>query len=83
MKLLPVLGLACCLAVAAEAAGGSCPDGYTVVEASFDAEGTSWTACEDLSHPGGEILLVPAASGAGTSDDNWGAGSFQIRAEAI
>ena len=45
----------------ASAAGSGSPSGYTVVEPRFDAEGTSWTACEDLAHPGGEILLVPAS----------------------
>jgi hypothetical protein len=39
----------------------ACPDGFTVVEESFSAEGKSWTACEDLKHPGGDILLVPAS----------------------
>ena len=37
-----------------------CPDGMAQLEASFSAEGQDWTACEDLSTPGGSILLVPS-----------------------
>ena len=40
-----------------------CPAGFTVVEDSFSAEGKSWTACEDLKHPGGDIQLVPDSGG--------------------
>jgi hypothetical protein len=40
-------------------AAAGCPEGHTVVEPSFNAEGKVWTACEDLTHPGGDILLIP------------------------
>ena len=62
MALLMMLLLCCTLpaAAAATSAAAACPAGTTVVEASFSAEGKSWTACEDLSVPGGSIVLVPA-----------------------
>ena len=48
------------LLVAALAPAGAmrCPDTATQVD-TFSAEGTVWTACEDLSTQGGAIVLVP------------------------
>jgi hypothetical protein len=40
----------------------SCPDGATLVD-SFELDGATWSACEDLQRPGGDIVLVPAAGG--------------------
>jgi hypothetical protein len=48
------------LALLAGAALGACPASTTQVD-TFVAEGTEWTACEDLSTPGGGLALVPAA----------------------
>ena len=42
-----------------------CPDQFTLVDA-FAAEGKRWIACEDLTKPGGPIVLVPLS----TTDPN-------------
>ena len=59
---VPVLALAFLSLVVSRARAGRCPTGMTVLEESFFAEGHEWSACEDLSRPGGSILLAPAGT---------------------
>jgi hypothetical protein len=49
-----------------------CPNGMVAVE-SFSAEDRQWTACEDLSSPGGGLVLVPnmANGNDGSSSSVW------------
>ena len=47
------------LSASAATASRPCPPGLSLVEAAFHAEGQLWSACEDLSKPGGAIALVP------------------------
>ena len=50
------------LVLARAPGAAACPSGTTRVD-TFAAEGTLWSACEDLQTPGGGLTLVPAADG--------------------
>ena len=64
VRLLQTLALALLFLVVSRAlAGRRCPTGMTVLEESFFAEGHEWSACEDLTRPGGSILLDPVGTG--------------------
>lgn len=53
-------GCAAASSAAASAPAPACSGGATPVGGTFQAEGTSWLACEDLSQPSGGITLVSA-----------------------
>lgn len=55
---LLLLLLAPALLAPQTSAAATCPDGTTTLD-SFEADGKTWAACEDLSQPGGGIALVP------------------------
>ena len=50
-----------CVVSTSASASPACPEHYTSTD-TFSAEGSSWVACEDLSKPGGSIVLVPDGS---------------------